>query len=276
LTLKIRIILLLGLLWLAFQTVNSILVIVGRILDCRVTADGRVGFSSWIAGGRDNELSITQMYVLIVLMVIGFLAMDMVYVAVAVNYCAQCELLIFLIRGLNERIEEKSIPLQQAIRDYHSAGNYIDGLGRQLAIAMSLVELVFITQAIVAFVSLYDVKENTTGETTESLFFVAGVMYVVLWSAMTLIAFVQASRLNSACNDTIKASLDVRLFGYQDASQSEIDSYIMYMTSHGRLRAARLFRVPVYSGYLWGFVALLFMTLLVLTEVDVLSFTIHL
>jgi hypothetical protein len=60
--------------------------------------------------------SITQMYVLIVLMVIGFLAMDMVYVAVAVNYCAQCELLIFLIRGLNERIEEKSIPLQQAIR----------------------------------------------------------------------------------------------------------------------------------------------------------------
>jgi hypothetical protein len=43
----------------------------------------------------------------------------------------------------------------------------------------------------IAFVSLYDVKENTTGETTESLFFVAGVMYVVLWSAMTLIAFVQ-------------------------------------------------------------------------------------
>ena len=56
------------------------------------------------------------MYVLIILMLIGFLAMDMVYVAVAVNYCAQCELLIFLIRGLNERIEEKSIPLQQAIR----------------------------------------------------------------------------------------------------------------------------------------------------------------
>jgi hypothetical protein len=99
-------------------------------------------------------------------------------------------------------------------------------------------------------------------------------LFCPFWTV--LCASIKASRLNSACNDTIKASLDVRLFGYQDASQSEIDSYIMYMTSHGRLRAARLFRVPVYSGYLWGFVALLFMTLLVLTEVDVLSFTIHL
>ena len=56
------------------------------------------------------------MYVLLVFMLIGFLGMDMVYVAVAANYGAQCELLIFLIRGLNERIEEKSISLQQAMR----------------------------------------------------------------------------------------------------------------------------------------------------------------
>jgi hypothetical protein len=62
-------------------------------------------------------------------------------------------------------------------------------------------------------------------------------LFCPFWTV--LCASIKASRLNSACNDTIKASLDVRLFGYQDASQSEIDSYIMYMTSHGRLRAVR-------------------------------------
>ena len=56
------------------------------------------------------------MYALIVLMLIGVFSMDMVYVAVAVNYGAQCELLIFYIRGLNQQINEKSITLQEAMR----------------------------------------------------------------------------------------------------------------------------------------------------------------
>jgi hypothetical protein len=56
------------------------------------------------------------MYVLLILMMVGFLAMDVVYVAVVLNYCTQCQLIIFFIRGLNERIEEKSISLHQIIR----------------------------------------------------------------------------------------------------------------------------------------------------------------
>ena len=50
------------------------------------------------------------------MIMMGFFAMDVVYVAVVLNYCTQCQLLIFLIRGLNERIQEKSISLHQIIR----------------------------------------------------------------------------------------------------------------------------------------------------------------
>jgi hypothetical protein len=87
------------------------------------------------------------MWTLLVLMLAGFLAFDLVYVAVVVNYCAQCQLLISLIRGMNERIEEKSVPLQQAIREYHNAGKFIDSFNRQLAIAVSLMEVNIIVHA---------------------------------------------------------------------------------------------------------------------------------
>ncbi|XP_062521788.1 uncharacterized protein LOC134196613 [Corticium candelabrum] len=274
LTRKLRLILMVGIAWVLLQFVTNILVIVARILDCQVTGQGRIGFSSWIAAG--DELTVPQMYVLLVFMLIGFLGMDMVYVAVAANYGAQCELLIFLIRGLNERIEEKSISLQQAMRDYHNAGNYIDSLGKQLAIAMSLIEVIFIAQAVVAFVSLYDVKDSATSGTTEILFFIAGVSYVLLWSAVAIFALIQASRLNSACSATVQVSLDVRLFGYQDATQSDIDSFIVYMTSHGQQRAARLFRLPIYSSHLWGLVAAVFTVLLILSSLGVLKFSLRL
>ncbi|XP_062521701.1 uncharacterized protein LOC134196557 [Corticium candelabrum] len=162
------------------------------------------------------------------------------------------------------------------MRDYHNAGNYIDSLGKQLAIAMSLIEVIFIAQAVVAFVSLYDVKDSATSGTTEILFFIVGVSYVLLWSAVAIFELIQASRLNSACSVTVQVSLDVRLFGYQDAKQSDIDSFIVYMTSHGQQRTARLFRLPIYSSHLWGLVAAVFTVLLILSSLGVLKFSLQL
>lgn len=76
----------------------------------------RVVYSDMRTETTVSSSSIESMCILVILMLIGFLAFDLVYIAVAVNYCAQCQLLIFLIRGMNERIEEKNITLRQAIR----------------------------------------------------------------------------------------------------------------------------------------------------------------
>ena len=53
-----------------------------------------------------------------------------------------------------------------------------------------------LTWCVVAFASLYHVKKNTTDETTERIFFAAGVLYVLLWSSMSLIAFFQVWGIN--------------------------------------------------------------------------------
>ena len=53
---------------------------------------------------------------LLVLMVLGILALDIVYIAVVISYCVQCSLLVFYIRGLQEKVKEKIIDLPQAVK----------------------------------------------------------------------------------------------------------------------------------------------------------------
>jgi hypothetical protein len=193
LTKDIRAILVLGVFWIVLQFLASLIVVIGRLLDCRVTAKGNVGFSAWIF--TEKDMNTETMWTLLVLMLAGFLAFDLVYVAVVVNYCAQCQLLISLIRGMNERIEEKSVPLQQAIREYHNAGKFIDSFNRQLAIAVSLMEVNIIVHAFGSFLALYDLESSYTSETTGALFLVSAVMYCGLWSAAGLFAFAQVSHV---------------------------------------------------------------------------------
>lgn len=48
-----RAVLLVGVAWLVLQFLSNVLVILGRLLDCRVTPKWRVGFSAWIAAGDE-------------------------------------------------------------------------------------------------------------------------------------------------------------------------------------------------------------------------------
>ena len=51
-------------------------------------------------------------------MLLAFVMLDIVYIAVVVNYVTQCNLLIFLIHGLNDRLKEKTktYDFQKAIK----------------------------------------------------------------------------------------------------------------------------------------------------------------
>lgn len=104
-----------------------------------------------------------------------------------------------------------------------------------------------------AFISLYDVKNSATNGTTEKLFFTVGMSYVFLWFVIAMFPLTQvcllrvlsicffvhylifqAARLNSACNTTVQVLLDVCVFHYRDASQSDINLFISYMTLHSK------------------------------------------
>jgi hypothetical protein len=55
LTKDIRAILVLGVFWIVLQFLASLIVVIGRLLDCRVTAKGNVGFSAWIFTEKDMK-----------------------------------------------------------------------------------------------------------------------------------------------------------------------------------------------------------------------------
>ena len=42
-----------GIAWVLLQFVTNIFVIVARILDCQLTGEGQIDFSSWIAAGDE-------------------------------------------------------------------------------------------------------------------------------------------------------------------------------------------------------------------------------
>ena len=53
---------------------------------------------------------------LVILMLVSFVFLDIVYVAVVINYSVQCLLLIFYIRSITEKVAEKEIDIPRAIK----------------------------------------------------------------------------------------------------------------------------------------------------------------
>lgn len=51
-----------------------------------------------------------------IITIIGFVVLDIAYTAVVVNYCIQCQLLVYLIRSICERIKTKDWEIDQSIR----------------------------------------------------------------------------------------------------------------------------------------------------------------
>ncbi len=55
-------------------------------------------------------------FALIVVMCLGFIMLDVVYMVVVISYCVQCFLLIFYVEGLQEKVREREYSLQRAMK----------------------------------------------------------------------------------------------------------------------------------------------------------------
>lgn len=53
---------------------------------------------------------------LVILMLVGFIALDIVYAAIVINYATYCELLILMLRGMSSRVLQKTTTLQDVMR----------------------------------------------------------------------------------------------------------------------------------------------------------------
>ena len=48
--------------------------------------------------------------------IVGFVMLDIAYTAVVVNYCIQCQLIIYLLRSISERTKAKEWDIDKAVK----------------------------------------------------------------------------------------------------------------------------------------------------------------
>ena len=54
--------------------------------------------------------------ILAIMMLIGFIALDIVYAAIVINYATHCELLIIMMRGMSSRVLQKTVSLRDVTK----------------------------------------------------------------------------------------------------------------------------------------------------------------
>lgn len=57
-----------------------------------------------------------SVYVLTVLMIIGLLALNVVYATIVINYATQCELLVIMLRSISLQVNQKLVSLLDVMR----------------------------------------------------------------------------------------------------------------------------------------------------------------
>lgn len=55
-------------------------------------------------------------WILVTFTIIGFIVLDIAYTAVVVNYCIQCQLLIYLLWSIGERMKAKEWDIDRSIK----------------------------------------------------------------------------------------------------------------------------------------------------------------
>ncbi len=55
-------------------------------------------------------------WVFVTITIVGFVLLDIAYTAVVVNYCFQCQLIIYLLRSISERTKCKEWEIDRAIK----------------------------------------------------------------------------------------------------------------------------------------------------------------
>ncbi|XP_066266870.1 uncharacterized protein [Branchiostoma lanceolatum] len=200
---------------------------------------------------------------LICLQMLGVLVTNAVNYAVVVNYTTQCEMIIYYMKGIFRRLQEKSTDLKLAMHDILDAGKSISQLNGQIAKMTSLCAVNFAELSIIGLVILFLNQFHSV------LIWVYRGTFPILWLGILIVPLVQAARLNSTIMSLKRIGLDMRVFGYQNSSQLERDSFLLFLLNLNF--KAKLFHIPIKPSYLFGILVLVTFTLLLLLQTSVIG-----
>ncbi|XP_067948411.1 uncharacterized protein [Watersipora subatra] len=217
---------------------------------------------------RDNILSAmtSNSSSIYLIMLWGLFAVDLfgvalsncINLAVVLNYSIQCEMLRYYIKAIGTRLKERSASLKTAMRDVLNIRESISLLNSSIARMTSLAIIRFGELCIIGLCLVVLNKDN------QSKIWVYRSLFSLVWASILSFPLIQAASLNAACGKFKTVSLNIRVYGYQNSTDNDLDSFLIFI-SNTTLRA-KLIHIPVKPSYLLGAIIVISFTLLLIFQ----------
>ncbi|CAH1781983.1 unnamed protein product [Owenia fusiformis] len=196
---------------------------------------------------------------------LGTMLLNSVNVAIVMNYGTQCETLVFYIKGISTRIQEKSVDLRYAMKDILAVRQSLSSLNSTMAQMTSLVVFTFAEMVIIG-ISILVLNRND-----QAIVWVYRSIFPIVYSLILIFPLTQAARIISMGSKFKKLALESRVFGYGGCSPGELDSFLTFI-GQTHLRA-KLFHIPMKAGFLVGFLVVTSLALLLLFQTNLIVST---
>lgn len=214
------------------------------------------------AYGYDKQIY-RPSWLFVVLRVIALVIMNSIYLAVVVNHATQCELIIFYVHEIKTRLEEKSVPLKDAMAQILDIRMAIGNLNSTVSKMTTLVTLTFLEKFIIGLIILIMNKVYSP------LAWTYRALFPISWFVILAFTLIQVTRLNSKCSKLKQIALSARVYGYHTCSRDELDSFLLFI-SNAKLRG-KLFGIPLKPSYLLGSIIIVTFTIIILFQTSVIT-----
>ncbi|KAL1426248.1 hypothetical protein MTO96_018307 [Rhipicephalus appendiculatus] len=210
-----------------------------------------------------SKLPEWETVMLITLRIMGQLAMTLVEMAVVLNYCTQCEMIIIYLRGVALRLREKRITIREGMHELLASNDYISHLNRNLGKVTALFIINFSIHALIG-IFLFLLNHDKT-----PIVLAYRAAYPVVWIIAMFAPLYQASRVTAVGLKISKISIESRVFGYQDVQDFDLDSFVLFV-GNMKLRA-KMFGTAIWPSTLLFFFGGTALVVYLLVICDVLT-----
>ncbi|CAF2364880.1 unnamed protein product [Rotaria sp. Silwood2] len=202
-------------------------------------------------------------YILFTIDLICLLISNCIHMAVAMNYVCHCEMIVFYCKAIRIRLEEKSIHLLEAMKRILDLGTSISQLNSAASRMMSILIIFFLERTILGFILL------VVNRIFQVNMWIYRSLYTVIWFSILAFCLGQAARVTSKCDKFYRISLSMRVYGYHNATSSELDGFLLFL-SKAELRV-KLFGLTIRPGKLIFIGITFFLIFIVLFQTSILS-----
>ncbi|KAK4018762.1 uncharacterized protein LOC116917802 isoform X1 [Daphnia magna] len=199
------------------------------------------------------------------IMIASTLCQDVVHCLVVSNYCIECQLLMSYVSSISERVVEKSLSLEVAMKEMLEFEKFLLYLNENVSPAIGLLLLLSTTRTIVTTLTV--IHPGFLYYTIDAHSFIV-IMLLIQWASVSIAPLVSAAYVTASSRNvrTMGMKIRVRPFGFQDVPAQKLDSFMTFMACHKGV--AKLCFVPISAGSLGAVVAIAALIFLISANVS--------